>query len=143
MSDPIPLQIPAGFAPAFALGIDDGQGNLELVAQGSPLPVYQAAPAAPAALDGQTTSNVIVGPFAPTVATPVFLTLAGDWEGTVTLKRSTDGGATLHPLTAAGSAWGIYRANACEPVWEEGEEDATLWLDCAVNSGTLAYRLAQ
>ena len=143
MSTTIPLQAPAGFAPAFALGIDDGQGNLELVAQKSPLPVYQAAPSTPAAHEGETTTDVLTGPFAPTVAAPVFITLSGDWSGTVQVMRSVDSGATLHPLTVAGTPWGNFAANACEPLWEEGEDGATLWLDCTIASGTLSYRLAQ
>lgn len=143
MSEPIPLQTPGGFAPAFALGLDDGTGNLALVADSRPLPVQAAPPAVPAPLEGQATADLLAGPFAPAAMTPVFCSLAGAWEGSVTLKRSTDGGATLQPLTLAGSAWGVFHANACEPVWEESEEGASLWLDCRITSGTLTYRLSQ
>lgn len=143
MSDPIPLQTPGGFAPVVALGHDDGTGNLSVVARTSPLPVHAAPPDAPDPLAGQTAADLVVGPFTPTAMSPVFCTLSGDWQGSVEVKRSIDGGATLHPLTVAGSAWGSFTANACEPVWEESEAGASLWLDCRILSGTLAYRLAQ
>jgi hypothetical protein len=71
------------------------------------------------------------------------LQLSGTWTGTVKLLRSSDGGTTKLPLTLAGAAWGQFTANCCEPVWEESETAATLWLDVALTSGTLAYRLAQ
>ncbi|MBX7539463.1 hypothetical protein [Qipengyuania sphaerica] len=143
MSHPIPLQTPGGFAPAYALGIDDGTGNLALVADSRPLPVQSALPAAPAPLEGWTGNDALVGPFTPASPAPVYCTLSGDWQGSVAVKRSTDGGTTLHPLTVAGDAWGAYSSNACEPVWEESESGATLWLDCRIASGTLTYRLAQ
>lgn len=143
MSDPIPLQTPAGFATAFALGLDDGSGNLALVSDTRPLPVQATPPAAPAALEGQATGDILAGPFAPSALSAIYCNLSGDWTGSVTVKRSTDAGSTLHPLTLAGSMWGIFTANACEPVWEESEAGATLWLDCKVATGTLAYRLSQ
>ena len=143
MSEPVPLQTPGGFAPAFALGLDDGTGNLALVADARPLPVHASPPSVPAPLEGQSTADVVAGPFAPVAMTPVYCSLTGDWQGSVTLKRSTDGGATLQPLTLAGAPWGSFTANACEPVWEESESDATLWLDCRISSGTLGYRISQ
>lgn len=143
MSDPIPLQTPGGFAPVMALGVDDGTGHLAFVAADRPLPVHTSRPAAPAALAGETSVTALVGPFAATAMASVFCTLSGDWEGSVAVKRSTDDGATLHPLTVAGAEWGRFTRNVCEPVWEEGEAGATLWLDCTITSGTLTYRLAQ
>ncbi|MBT8427685.1 MAG: hypothetical protein KJO02_06620 [Erythrobacter sp.] len=143
MSDPIPLQTPAGFATAFALGLDDGSGNLALVSDTRPLPVQTTPPAAPAALEGQASSDILAGPFAPSALSTIYCNLSGDWTGSVTVRRSTDAGSTLHPLTLAGGAWGIFTANACEPVWEESEAGATLWLDCKIASGTLSYRLSQ
>ena len=143
MSDPVPLQTPGGFAPAVAIGLDDGTGNLSLVADARPMPVRQTSAAAPAALTGEATADLIAGPFAPAALAAVYCTLEGDWQGTVSLKRSVDGGATLQPLTLAGSAWGTFSANACEPVWEESEAGAQLYLDCRIASGTLTYRLAQ
>ena len=143
MSEPIPLQTPGGFAPAFALGLDDGTGNLALVAEARPLPIHAAPPAVPAPLTGQTSGTLLAGPFSPAAMAPVFCTLSGTWEGSVTVKRSIDGGATLHGLTAAGAEWGMFGTNVCEPVWEESEAGADLWLDCRVSSGTLNFRLSQ
>jgi hypothetical protein len=73
----------------------------------------------------------------------VVLSLSGIWEGTVQLMRSTDLGVTLHPVTAGGLAWGRYTANACEPVLEEQEAGAQLYLDIALTSGAVSYRIAQ
>ncbi len=143
MSDPIPIQTPGGYAPAFAVGVDDDFGNLSLVARGRPLPVESQLPQAPAPLEGQTTGLFVVGPFEPAAMSPVYCTLSGDWEGTVTILRSTDNGATFHPLTLAGSAWGIFTGNVCEPVWQESEQSASLWLHCTITAGSIAYRLAQ
>lgn len=71
------------------------------------------------------------------------LALSGTWTGTVAINRSTNGGTTKLPLTVGGAAWGQYTANVCEPVWEENETGAALYLDVALTSGTLTYRLAQ
>ena len=143
MSEPIPLQTPGGFAPAYASGYDDGSGHLALVSSATPLPVHAAPPSVPSALAGEASATVLAGPFAPAAMMPVVCTLAGAWEGNVRLLRSIDGGATHHPLTLAGAPWGQFHANACEVVWEEAEAGATLWLDCTISAGTLAYRLAQ
>ena len=143
MSEPVPLQTPGGFAPAVAIGLDDGSGNLALVADARPMPVCLAPLTLPAPLEGEATGDLIAGPFAPTSHGAIYCTLAGDWQGSVRIRRSTDDGATLHDLSLAGGPWGIFNGNACEPVWEEGEAGATLWLDCTIASGTLSYRLAQ
>ena len=74
---------------------------------------------------------------------PVVLQLSGAWTGTVTVQRSVDGGATRAPLTAGGQEWGVFTANACEPIWIEQEAAATLYLDVAIAQGTLAYRVSQ
>jgi len=120
-----PIKTPAGYVPAFALGFSGPTGDLEIVDSVKALPVevsstdplvvlpYAAPP--PAAIEGTSASNVLVGPFVPATGRPVVLTLAGTWEGEVQLKRSSDGGTTPYPLTA----WARYVANACEPVWEE------------------------
>lgn len=143
MSDPIPLQTPAGFATAFALGLDDGSGNLALVSDARPVAVQTMSAPAPAPPEGQASANLLAGPFTPLLGAAIYFSLSGDWTGRVSIRRSVDGGATLHPLTLAGGAWGVFHGNACEPIWEESEEGATLWLDCTVTSGTLAYRLSQ
>ena len=138
-----PIEAPGGFAPVFALGSDDGSGQLALVSHGAPLPTVALAPVAPAPLNGSASNAKVAGPFAPTPLAPVFLTLTGEWTGTVRILRSIDGGATRHPLTIAGSEWAVFHGNACEPVWQEGESGAQLYLDIAPTSGTLTYRIAQ
>ena len=143
MSKPIPVQTPGGFAPVFVSGMDDGTGNLALINESRPLPVSAISPISAAPLTGQTSGDLVSAAFEPAPGKPVFCTLAGDWQGTVQLKRSTDGGATLHQTTVAGSEWGTFSSNACEAVWEESEDGAQLYLDCRITSGTLSYRLAQ
>ena len=142
-SETYPIEAPGGFAPVFALGSDDGSGQLALVSHGAPLPTVALAPAAPAPLTGSASNAMVAGPFEPTPLAPIFLTLTGDWSGTVRVLRSTDGGATKHPLTIAGSEWAVFHGNACEPVWQEGERGALLYLDITPTSGTLTYRIAQ
>lgn len=150
---PNPIKTPAGYVPAFAVGFSGPDGDLEIVESASPLPVALSsadplavtpgfAPA-PAALAGAAATSGVIGPFAPVAGRPVVLSLNGSWEGTVQLMRSTDLGVTLHPVTAGGFAWGRYSANACEPVWEEQEEGAQLYLDIALTSGSVGYRIAQ
>ena len=73
----------------------------------------------------------------------VMLELTGSWTGTVQLQRSSDGGATRQDVTMGGGQWGNYAANACEPVWDESELGAQLYLDIALDSGTLNYRVSQ
>jgi hypothetical protein len=71
------------------------------------------------------------------------LTLSGTWTGTVKLLRSVDGGTTRLPVTSAGLPYGAFTANACEPVWEESEAAALLYLDVTLASGTVTYRMGQ
>ena len=142
-SETYPIEAPGGFAPVFALGSDDGSGQLALVSHGAPLPTVALAPTAPAPLIGNASNAMVAGPFEPTPLAPVFLTLTGEWTGMVRILRSIDGGATRHPLTIAGSEWAVFYSNACEPVWQEGERGALLYLDIAPTSGTLTYRIAQ
>ena len=143
MSEPVPIQTPGGYAPAFAMGVDDEAGNLSLIARSRPLPVETQLPQGPAPLEGETAGTFVAGPFEPAPLSPVFCTLGGDWEGTVTILRSVDGGSSLHPLTLAGSPWGLFTANVCEPVWQDSEQGASLYLHCVITAGTIAYRLSQ
>lgn len=46
-------------------------------------------------------------------------------------------------MTIGGSPWARFTANCCEPVWEESESVAKLYLDIQISSGSLNYRLAQ
>ena len=138
-----PIQLPAGFAPAFALGYSDDAGNLVLASNAAPVPVAQGDRTRPPALSGSTSATTLAGPFAPVPGISVMLELGGNWTGMVQLQRSSDNGATLHDVTIGGSAWGRYSANACEPVWEESEPGAQLYLAITIGSGTLDYRVSQ
>ncbi|MFN2098880.1 hypothetical protein [Altererythrobacter sp. MF3-039] len=138
-----PIQLPAGFAPAFALGYSDENGDFVLAKASSPFPVASGDRTRPEPLKGTTLVSILAGPFSPVPGISVMLELSGSWSGTVQLRRSSDGGATMHDVTLAGAQWGNYAANACEPVWEESEPGAELYLDIAINSGTLTYRVSQ
>ncbi len=87
-----PVHTPAGFAPAFALGYSDEDGNLVLAKSSAPIPVSAGDRARPGALEGSTAASAIVGPFSPVSQISVMLELAGEWTGTVQLQRSSDGG---------------------------------------------------
>jgi hypothetical protein len=97
-------------------------------------------------LAGTSSTTEVVGPFVPQLGRPIWLTLdfaTGSFVGTVTVKRSIDGGSTKHGLTLGGAADGVYTAFVNEQVAEETEAGATYYLDIARTSGTLAYRMAQ
>lgn len=143
MSSSTPIQAPGGFAPVFALGFEDGEGHCAVISNERPLPTRPASTQVPGALEGSTLVSSLMGPFQPAPFAPVYCTLSGDFDGTVRVVRSTDGGVTLHPLTAAGSTWAVFSGPACEAVWQESEDSAALWLDCSLVSGTLEYRLSQ
>lgn len=139
----VPIQFPGRFAPGVAVSFSDSSGESLTVSQSSPLPVVAAMATAPAPLSGSTTQAVIAGPFIPVRLRPVTLQLSGSWSGSVQVLRSVDNGVTKTPLTAAGSPWGVFSGNCCEPVWEEGEDLAAVYLDIAPTSGTVVYRLGQ
>lgn len=92
-------------------------------------------------ISGTQSGTLVVGPFDPILNKPVFIELSGTWAGTVTLQRSTDLGTTKLPVTSAGSPWGVFSANACEPVWEDSSASALLYLSIVVTSGNLNYKL--
>lgn len=140
---PTPIQSPSGYAATRALAFADVDGNAILASTANPLPVVVGNSAAATPLAGSTAANGTFGPFQPTPGRTVVITLSGTWAGTARILRSTDGGTIKLPLTLAGSVWGEYAANCCEPVWEENEAGATLWLDVALTSGTVNYRLSQ
>jgi hypothetical protein len=142
MSDPTPIEMPAGYAPAFALGFADSNAALAVVSDGVRLPVA-LAPAALAPLVGQTSVSVLAGPFEATAGRVLTVVLGGVWEGTVRLLRSIDGGTTRVPLRAGGLPWGEYTEAGCEQAWSETEDGASFYLDIALASGTLDYRLSQ
>jgi hypothetical protein len=148
-----PIKLPAGYAPAFAVGYADEGGNLVLAGPTDPLPVTldsgtievvaaESAPP-PAPLTGSASASGLAGPFAPVAGRAVTLALGGTWEGAIQLTRSTDEGATRLPLTAGGLPWGVYTANACEQAWYESEDGAELYLEITLASGEVDYRIAQ
>src|SRR5690606_4243128 len=112
-----------------------------------PLPVFIAnsskldTPAQP--LAGQAMESTVAGPYLPAPDRPMHLQISGTWQGSVTLERSVDGGATRQGLTAGGLPWARFSGNVNEPVWQESGRDATLWLNIKLDSGTLIYRLSQ
>lgn len=137
-----PAHSPARFTPVYGLGFASPAGTIDVASAVSPLPVaIRRAEPLPASIAGSTVASQLVGPFAPMLGLPVTVVLAGDWQGAVQLMRSTDAGASRHPLTAGGAAWGRFSANACEAVWEESDPDATLYLQVDLTGGTLEYRL--
>ncbi len=103
----------------------------------------QAAQPSSAPLEGTATGAASAGPFALTAGKPAILALSGTWTGTVRVLRSVDGGITRLPLTVAGQPFATYTGNCCEPVWEESSSAAALYLNIALASGTLSYRIEQ
>lgn len=136
------ISVPAGFAPAYAVGFSDTGGQLALVSDAAPLPVTLAAPA-PIPLTGQSAASEVVGPFVPAAGRVIVVTLDGEWEGWVRLLRSTDGGLTKVPLRAGGLPWAEYSEPGTEQAWLETEEGASFYLDIALTSGSLTYRVSQ
>ena len=136
------ISVPAGFAPAYAVAFSDTGGQLALVSDAAPLPVTTAAPA-PMALTGQSATSEVVGPFDPTVGRVIVVTLDGEWSGTVRLLRSTDGGLTKLPLRVGGLPWAEYSEPGTAQAWLETEEGTGFYLDMALNSGTVVYRVSQ
>jgi hypothetical protein len=136
-----PVITPARFVPTYAVGYSSASGEMSQVSAASPLPVALAPGAAATPLEATTVASTLAGPFIPTPGLAVVLNLRGTWSGTVNVMRSTDGGTTLNPLTVAGQPWARFSGNACEPVWEENDAGARLYLDIALTSGSLSYRL--
>jgi hypothetical protein len=139
---PIPIQAPSGYAATRALAFADTDGSALLASSATPLPVTLGT-APTSALTGTATVSAQVGPYQPAIGRESVLTLSGSWTGTVRVLRSTDGGTTKLPLTVAGSPWAQFTGNCCEPVWDEIEAAARLYLDIALTAGSLNYRIAQ
>jgi len=138
-----PLKTPAGYVPQMAVAFANAGGDAEPVSAANPLPFTEQPFTAAAPLTGSTATSAVVGPFAPRSGRAIVLALSGTWTGTVKVLRSVDGGATKGGLTAGGTAWGVFTGNACEPVWDESEAAATLFLDITVTSGSVTYRMGQ
>lgn len=137
-----PIQSPAGYVPSRAIAFADLDGTALMASTLTPLPVTTSS-APVTALAGSTSASSVLGPFQPASGRPLMLSLSGTWVGTAKLVRSTDGGTTKLPLTINGAAWAQFTANCCEAVWEESDSTARFYLDIALTSGTLVYRLVQ
>lgn len=137
-----PIESPSGYAISSVAAFADQDGNAQLVSAIMPLPVAIGQMAG-SSLAATTATSVVAGPFVPVVGRSVMLSLQGTWTGTIKVLRSTDGGTTKVPLTVAGSPWAQFSANCCEPVWDESDAAATLYLDIGLASGSVSYRLAQ
>ena len=143
---PTPILSPAAYVPSRAAAFSDVDGNALLVSNANPMPVAILAGGTGTvltALAGSTAATGILGPYQPAVDRSIMLALSGTWTGTVKVVRSTDGGTTKLPLTVAGSVWGQFTANCCEPVWEEADASSRFYLDVTLASGTLTYRVSQ
>ena len=139
---PSPIQTPSAYSVSRAVAFADVDGTALLVSSTVPLPVTMGQ-AVTSPLAGSTAATGIVGPFIPVLGRPVILSLQGSWTGTVKVVRSTDGGATKLSLTVGGSLWAQFPGNCCEAVWDESDAAARLYLDIALMSGSVSYRLAQ
>lgn len=140
----LPIDNPAGVLTQHAVAYADSDGLSVTVAPAAPLPVALTTLAAPVApLAGTTTNDILAGPFVPLLGRPIWVSLAGDWSGTVQVMRSLDQGASMAALTVGGQAWASYSANANEPIGEETVADACYYLAVTLSSGSLAYRVQQ
>lgn len=143
MTSPTPsISVPAGFAPAYAVGYSAPDGALAIASHASPLPVATTPPA-PAPLIGEAAASELAGPFAAATGRTIVVTLDGQWTGTVRLLRSMDGGTTRTPLRVGGAPWGEFTESGCEQAWNETEDGASFYLDIALASGTVTYRVSQ
>ena len=138
-----PLKTPAGYVPQMAISFANPNGDADLVSAANPVPTQDQPFIAAAPLVGTAITSTQAGPFQPRAGRAIVLSLAGIWSGTVKILRSVDGGTTRLPVTAGGLPYGSYTGNVCEPVWEESEAAALLYLDVALTSGSVTYRMGQ
>ncbi|WP_336961766.1 hypothetical protein [Sphingobium aquiterrae] len=141
---PPQVDAPASFVPQQAIAFGSLGGPAVAVDAANPLPTVARPVAAQSMpLAGSASASGLIGPFQPELGRAIWVTLGGSWTGSVTVKRSVDGGATTQGLTIGGSSWAVFAANVNEPVAEESEAAASYYLDVALTSGTLTYRVAQ
>lgn len=138
-----PLKTPAGYVPQMAISFANSIGDADLVSITNPIPIQEQPFVAAPALSGTASASGQIGPFQPRAGRAIVLTLSGNWAGTVKLLRSVNGGTTKLPVTALGLPYGVFTGNVCEPIWEESESAALLYLDVTLTSGTLSYRMGQ
>jgi hypothetical protein len=135
---------PAGYVTQQVLALGAPGELAQPISEETPLPTAGIVrPSGVTPLSGTAGEDALIGPFAPILGRPITLTLSGLWSGTVQVMRSIDAGATYSPVTLGGDAWGVFRANVNEPIWEETEDGATFYLDIRPLSGTVTYRFAQ
>ena len=135
---------PGGFVPAYGIAFGAAGSPAVPVEPVNPLPVAQTVVAAASiALAGSTSATGAAGPFTPVLGRMIWLTLTGNWTGTVTVQRSIDGGITRLPMTVAGQPWASFTANANEAIGEESVAGASWYLQITLTAGTLAYRVQQ
>lgn len=140
-----PINTPANFVTTSAMVFADNGGNASVVSATNPMPIAGtnslASSAAP--LTGSQSQNGLVGPFAAQTGREIWLTLSGGWTGSVQVLRSTDQGATKLPLTVGGQAWATFYANCNEQIVTETCAGTLYYLNLALTSGSVTYRLAQ
>jgi hypothetical protein len=136
---------PGGFVPQIALTLGARDGTAVAIDPSNPLPTRAMAMAAGSVpIAGVMTDSGIVGPFMPDLMRAIIVTLAGEWTGTVSVLRSSDGGATRQPLTFVdGSAKGVWSGNVNTAIGEESVAGARYYLQFARTSGTLSFRVEQ
>lgn len=139
----LPIRLPGGYLPAEAIAFAAPGGDATLVSTATPLPVTLPIPAAGAVLSGSSAAPIVAGPFVPQGDRPIWLTLSGSWTGTAQLLRSTDGGATMLPMTLGGETAYRYTAPVNEPIAVETVAGASWHLQLTPGSGTIAYRVQQ
>ena len=141
------VQAPGGYVPQTAISFGTTGGDATSVDAAHPLPVAISGDqraAGSASLAGTASASTVAGPFVPELGRAIWVTLGGTWTGTVTVRRSTDGGATKLPLTFIdGSAKGVWSASVNAAIGEESVAGARWFLDIALTSGSLTYRVEQ
>lgn len=145
MSQSRPIESPASFVPEHAVAFAGTDGSALSVSQNQPLPVATLVPAARSlALATTLVASGMVGPFVPELGRTIWLTLSGEWNGSVQLLRSIDGGVQRLPLTwSDGTVRGLFATNANLPVGEESVAGATWWLAVTLVSGSVTIRVEQ
>jgi hypothetical protein len=140
-----PIKTPANFVPTAAMAFADNAGNASIVSSANPLPIATTNALASASnpLVGTQSQSAQLGPYPAQTGRDVWLTLSGNWGGSVQVLRSTDAGVNRLPLTVAGQGWATFTANCNEQIVTETCAGTTYYLDIVLTSGSVTYRLAQ
>jgi hypothetical protein len=99
-------------------------------------PTYQAVAPTPVSTTVSNTTQTDSAAFTPQLGRPVNVLITGTWAGTVQVLRSLDGGTTRNPITAAGTPYGRFTANAQEAVGSDSDPAATYYLRFMLTSGS-------